>query len=193
MPRTPAATAPAPALPPQLGALLAPGEKVLWHAQPRPAVFVLRGLPNITYGITWSVLGAFWYHGAGGLGRYSAFEGWWRLTPLFSFPFIIAGFSFFFYPIRLGARARRTWYVVTNRRVLTLELPPRKPPQLEVFREENLAALTIRKHSGGWYDVLLAPRAIENPHLQPRLEDGFFGLENGEEAAAAIRGRSSFL
>src|ERR1700721_1734133 len=105
-------------MPPEIAACLAPAEEVLWQGRPRPYVFILRGLPNIAYGVAWSVLGAFWYHGSGGIGQYSAFQGWWRLTPLFSLPFILAGFSFFLYPIRLGARARRTWYLVTDRRVL---------------------------------------------------------------------------
>jgi len=176
-----------PSLPPEITALLAPGEKVVWHGRPRPSVFLLRGLPNIAYGVTWSVLGAFWYHGSGGIGQYSAFEGWWKLTPLFSIPFILAGFSFFLYPIRLGARARRTWYIVTDRRVFIAELRRNQPPQLRNFHAENLAALQVVKRFGHLEDIILSPRAQENPHLKPRLEDGFFGVKQGEPAAAAIR------
>jgi hypothetical protein len=175
------------ALPREIAALLAPGEKVLWLGRPRPYVFMLRGLTNLAYGVTWSVLGAFWYHGAGGIGRYSAFQGWWRLTPLFSLPFILAGFSFFFAPIRLGARARRTWHLVTNRRVFLAEARKGSIPHLCVFTRENLAALQVRKRSGGLEDLLFSRRAQENPHLVPRLEAGFFGVENGERALEAIR------
>jgi len=75
-------------MPPQIATCLEPGEKILWQAQPRPYVFMLRGIPAIFYGITWSVLGAIWYRGAGGIGEYSAFEGWWKLEPLLSLPFI---------------------------------------------------------------------------------------------------------
>jgi hypothetical protein len=174
-------------IPAEITALLAPGEKIAWQGRPRPSVFMLRGLPNLAYGVTWAVLGAFWYHGSGGLGRYSAFEGWWKLTPLFSLPFILAGFSFFLYPIRLGARARRTWYLVTDRRVLTVELSRKQPPRVRVFTPENLAALQVTKRIDGFYDIVLAMRARENPQLKPRLEDGFFGVGNGKSAAEAIR------
>jgi hypothetical protein len=174
-------------LPPEIRALLSSGETVLWSAQPKPYVFMLRGLPNVAYGVTWSVLGAFWYEGSGGIGKYSAFEGWWRLTPLFSIPFILAGFSFFLYPIRLGARARRTWYVITNQRVLTAELPKNLPPQLHVFTPENLAALEIFPRAGHLSDLILSERYRINPQLQPRLEHGLFGLENGPQAADLIR------
>ena len=162
-------------------------ETILWTARPRPYVFMLRGLPNIAYGVTWSVLGAFWYHGSGGIGEYSAFQGWWQLTPLFSVPFILAGFSFFLYPIRLGARARRTWYVVTNRRVYSAEFEKDKPPQLRIFGLENLRALRVKKRSDGLFDVLLSPRAQENPQLQPPLNAGFFGVTDGEAVAEHIR------
>src|SRR5580692_957985 len=101
------------ALLPEIAAVLEPGENILWQGRPRPYVFMLRGLPAMFFGATWSILGAFWYHGAGGVGKYSAFEGWWKIVPLLSLPFIACGWSFFFYPINLGARARCTWYLVT--------------------------------------------------------------------------------
>jgi hypothetical protein len=174
-------------MPPELTAQLAPDEKVLWSGQPHPAVYILRGLPNLAYGITWSVLGAFWYHGSGGVGQMSAFEGWWRILPLFSIPFILAGFSFWFYPLRLGPLARRTWYVVTNRRVFIAELPQGKPLQLRVFAPEEMAAPEIIPRWTGLQDVILTRQAQENPHLQPRLNAGFFGLLRGEMAAQAIK------
>ena len=168
--------------PSELTACLAFDEKILWHGQPRPYVFILRGLPQIVYGMTWSILGAVWYHGA----SIAFYVGWWRIVPLLSMPFILAGFSFFFYPIRLGARARRTWYVVTSRRVFIAELPKKQSPQLRVFSVTEMAPPQVVKRFDGLYDVILTRRAQENPHLKPDLYAGFFGLENGEAAAGAI-------
>ena len=173
-------------LPDELRALLVRGEKVLWQAQPRPAAFILRAMPNIAYGVTWAVLGAFWYRGAGGIGKDSAFEGWWKLAPLFSAPFILAGFSFFLAPIRLGARARRTWYLVTDRRVFIAETQKQGAPKLIVFSHEDLDALQFMRQYG-LEAVILSRRAAENPHLTPRLEEGFFGLSDGEAAMEAVR------
>jgi hypothetical protein len=173
-------------MPPELTAILTPDEKVLWHGQPRPYVFMLRGIHSIAYGITWSILGAFWFYGTGGVGPHSVFTGWWSVLPLFCFPFILTGFSFFFYPIRLGAQARRTWYVVTNQRIFIAELVRDKPPQLRVFRPDEMGAPQIAKRFDGLYDVVLTLRAQSNPHLQPRLDSGFFGLPNGELAAGAV-------
>lgn len=174
-------------VPPALVPILEPGEKLLWAAQPRPYVFIVRGLPSIAYGTTWAVGGALWYYGSGGVGKYSAFEGWWRIEPLLVLPFILAGFSFFIGPIRLGARARRTWYVVTDRRVFIAEIFARKPPKLRIFSAHELAPPLAVKRMDGLYNLVLTHRAQEGlPHLNPRLEDGFFGLPNAEAASEAI-------
>src|SRR5260221_11486710 len=122
-------------MPPQLTACLAPGEEILWQGRPRPYVFILRGLTSIFYGMTWSILGAVWYHGA----MLAPWEGWWKIVPILSLPFIAAGWSFFFYPINLGLRARHTRYAVTNRRVIIARLHGNKPPELRVFTREEMA------------------------------------------------------
>jgi hypothetical protein len=179
-------------LAPEITASLAPGEKILWHGRPRPYVFMLRGLPNMAYGVTWSVLGAYWYNGAGGISeKTSAFEGWWRLVPLLSIPFILAGFSFWLYPIRLGAQARRSWYVVTNQRLFIAELRKNQSPQLRVFSAEERATPRLVKRFDGLDDLILTRRALENAHLTPRLDSGFFGLEDGAAAASAVEAATS--
>ena len=178
-------------MPPELASLLAPGEELLWHGRPRPYVFILRGLPNFAYGITWGVLGAYWYHGA----LMADFQGWWHIIPWLSLPFILAGFSFWFYPIRLGFRAERTWYAITNRRVFIAELGNGQPPQLRVFKPEELASPEVVKRfdSPPLYDVILTHRAQKNPHLQPPLQEGFFGIPDGAQAASAINANQSLL
>jgi hypothetical protein len=170
-------------MPPEITACLAPGEEILWHGRPRPYVFMLRGLPAIVFGMTFSILGAFWYHGA----SLAPWEGWWKLVPTFSLPFIALGWSFFLYPINLGARARRTWYVVTNRRAFIARLHGRKPPELRVFTRDEMAPPHVVRRLDGLYEVILTRGAQAKPYLIPRLESGFFGIKDGEAAASAIR------
>jgi hypothetical protein len=170
-------------LPPELAALLSPGEEILWQEQPRPYVFIVRGLHNLAYAVTWGVLGAFWYYGA----SMAPFDGWWRIIPYLSLPFIFAGLSFFQAPIQLGAQARRTWYVVTNRRVLIAELGKNRKPGFRVFTSEEMAPPQVVKRFDGLYDVILTQRAQANPHLQPRLDSGFFGVVDGAEVVTAIK------
>jgi hypothetical protein len=170
-------------LPPDITAALAPGEKVLWEGRPAPHVFMLRGLTAMFYGCVWSILGAFWYHGA----SLAPWEGWWNIVPTLSLPFIFCGFSFFLYPINLGARARHTWYVVTDQRIFIARLHHKKPVELRVFTRAEMGPPHLIKRFDGLYEIVLARRAQDKPYLIPRLESGFFGIREGEAAEAAIK------
>jgi hypothetical protein len=169
-------------MPPQITACLEPGENILWHGQPRPYVFMLRGLSALVLGMIFSILGAFWYHGA----LMAPWEGWWKLVPTFSIPFIGMGWSFFIYPINLGARARHTWYVVTNLRIFIVRLHGKKPPELRVFTRQEMGPPHVVKRLDGLYEIILSRSAQGKPYLVPRLEAGFFGITDGPAAAGAI-------
>jgi hypothetical protein len=173
-------------LPKEIAACLEPGEEVLWSGRPRPYVFMLRGLPSMCFGATWSILGALWYHGSGGLTN-TPFEGWWKIYPVVPLPFIAAGWSFFFYPINLARRARCTWYFVTNRRVMIARWHSRKPVEIHVFKRAEVAPPHVIKRFDGLYEVVLTRSAQGKPYLVPRLESGFFGIRDGPEAATAVR------
>ena len=176
-------------LPTEITAALAPDETVLWQSQPRPHVFMLRGLTAISYGIVWSILGAFWYRAA----IIAFWDGWWRVIPSLSLPFIFCGWSFFLYPINLGARARHTWYVVTNQRIFIARLHQKKPLELRTFTRQEMGPPHLIKRFDGLYEIVLVRSAQEKPYLIPRLESGFFGIPNGEAAVAAIRNCSGGL
>ena len=170
-------------LPPEIAACLEPGEELLWSGRPRPYVFVLRGVVAMSLGTIWSILGAFWYHGA----MLAPWDGYWKLVPNLSLPFIALGWSFFFYPIHLGKRARRTWYLVTNRRVMIARWHAGKALELRVFTRREMGPPLVVKRFDGLYEVVLTRSAQERPFLVPRLEDGFFGIPDGEAAATAIK------
>ena len=169
-------------MPPPITSSLAPDEQVLWSGQPRPYVFMLRGLPAIFFGLVFSILGAYWYQGA----SLAPWDGWWNYVPTFSLPFIGLGWSFCLYPINLGARARHTWYVVTNRRIFIARLHGKKPPELRAFTCPEMGPPHVVKRLDGLYEVILTRRAQDKPYIIPTLESGFFGIPDGPVAAAAI-------
>ena len=107
--------------------------------------------------------------------------------PSLSLPFIFCGFSFFLYPINLGARARHTWYVVTNQRIFIARLHRKKPAELRVFTRAEMGPPHLVKRFDGLYEIVLARSAQDKPYLIPRLESGFFGIKDGEAAEAAIK------
>jgi hypothetical protein len=171
-----------PALPKPITDLLEPNEEVLWKNQPRPYVFMLRGLPAIFYGLVFSILGAY-YHRATLL---APWDDWWRLMPTFSLPFIALGWSFFIYPINLGARARFTWYIVTTRRVMIVRLHTTKQPELRIFTHKEMGPPHVIRRFDGLYEVILARAQQAKPYIVPRLESGFFGIADGPAAANAV-------
>jgi hypothetical protein len=133
--------------------------------------------------MTWSILGAFWYHAA----NLAFWQGWWKIVPILSLPFIFCGFSFFFYPINLGARARETWYVVTNQRIFIARHKGTKPPELRVFTRAEMGPPQLIKRFDGLYEIVLTRSAQGKPYLVPRLESGFFGIKDGPAAETAIK------
>jgi hypothetical protein len=144
---------------------------------------MLRGTAAFFFGATWSILGAFWYRAA----VIPDWQGPWNLMPTFSLPFIACGWSFFLYPINLGARARDTWYVITTRRVMIVRWHRTKPLELRVFHRAETGPPHVIKRLDGLYEIVLTRTAQDKPYLVPRLESGFFGIPDGEAAAAAIR------
>jgi hypothetical protein len=47
-----------------------------------------------------------------------------------------------------------------------------------------MTAPRLVKRFDGLYDLILTRRALENPHLTPRLDSGFFGLEDAAALSA---------
>src|SRR5271156_3715214 len=132
-------------LPPEIAACLESGEAVLWEGRPRPYVFMLRGLTSMFYGATWSILGAWWYHGA----VLAPWEGWWKIVPILSLPFIAAGWRFFLYPITLGKGGPRTWYIVWSLRDLFARWHSGLPVELGVFSRAKMGPPQVIKRFDG--------------------------------------------
>ena len=55
-----------------------------------------------------------------------------------------------------------------------------------VHRDLKPSNLFVIKRLDGLYEVVLTRNAQDKPYLVPRLESGFFGIRDGEGAAAAI-------
>ena len=59
--------------------------------------------------------------------------------------------------------------------------------ELRTFTRKEMGPPQVVKRFDGLYEVVLTRSAQERPFLVPRLEDGFFGIPDGEAAAAAIK------
>jgi len=110
-------------LPPRLRMLveneLQEGEKVVWLGQPIPRRFALGAIPIVLFGIPWTGFALFWMAGAAGF-KIPDFKHGFDLFPLFGIPFVLIGFGMLSAPFWMMRAARRTVYVITDRRAIIL-------------------------------------------------------------------------
>jgi len=105
---------------------LVAGEQVLWSGQPVRAFFCKRDILELPFGIFWLAFSIFWMWGASGHFNNPKNKGpaWF---PLFGIPFVLIGvylvFGKFFYR---SWKRTRTYFAVTNKRVLVVTDAPRK-------------------------------------------------------------------
>ncbi len=106
---------------------LVSGEQVIWSGQPVRAFFRKRDILELPFGIFWLAFSIFWMWGASGhfdSPPQNKGSAWFAL---FGIPFVLIGlylvFGRFFY--RYWKRSR-TYFAVTNKRVLVVSEAPRK-------------------------------------------------------------------
>ncbi|OPY28920.1 MAG: hypothetical protein A4E28_01192 [Methanocella sp. PtaU1.Bin125] len=119
--------------------ILSPGEKVLWSGQPSRKLLVFRreDLFMLPFALFWTGFSLFWE-----LGALSAVSGPDGLNPvalcfpLFGVPFVAIGLYMLFgrFVVEFLAR-RRTWYALTDRRVVVLT----------ALRDRNVASMPLEK------------------------------------------------
>ncbi|MCC6909721.1 MAG: PH domain-containing protein [Phycisphaerales bacterium] len=125
-----------------VSAELSDGEQVLWQAQPIPGLYIRRSWPAVLFAIPWTAFAVFWMFGAAGF-KMPTFSSGADLFPLFGIPFVLIGCGMFCSPLVLRRKARRTVYVLTDRRaiiitgLLSLDVQSFPPDQLGQIRRRQ--------------------------------------------------------
>lgn len=101
---------------------LLPNESVLWAGQPSTKVVFTRGdIFLIPFSLLWGGFAIFWELGVLGMAAHSQNGGPPEIFPLFGIPFVLMGLYFIFGRfIYKNWRKKRTYYAVTNQRVLIM-------------------------------------------------------------------------
>jgi hypothetical protein len=103
---------------------LTSGESIIWSGQPSPSVFFHKeDLFLIPFSLLWGGFAIFWEAGVSGFwGFNNQRNGSWSFGILWGIPFVLIGqyliWGRFFFAVWLK---RRTFYAVTNRRVLVVQ------------------------------------------------------------------------
>ena len=158
--------------------LLAPDEEVTWSGRPDPARCALREVPKLLFGMFFFGFAVFWTVMAASAGLFA----------LFGIPFLVIGALIVSSPIRAYFRAMRTYYAITNKRVVILTLGGRTeslsiaPQQIQgverIDHRNGRASLRLRQTVGS------DGRGGKMRTIQ--FADGLWGIDDAKGAADAI-------
>jgi hypothetical protein len=85
-------------------------------------------------------------------------------------------------PFAAYRRARRTWYAVTDRRVIRV-----RRGRLESRADlDEVETASLRRKADGTGDILLSPMLVYGRNVSPRFLRGLFGVPGADEAHRTI-------
>ena len=178
-----------PALKPQLRKALAEEEQVVWLGQPRPRRHVVDAFPLVLFFIPWT---GFSVYVACVIifGMPERGTVWGRIpaAAILVGPFLAFGLGMLLSPIWLWVRARRTWYVITNRRLMVLLPTLRGPTRVWSYTPDRSAVLPCHEQPDGFGDLLFPGRfdtgTSERWFFDPY---GFTGIDQVRAVANLVR------
>lgn len=161
---------------------LRPGEGLRWVDQPVPGRMALGGLPALLFAIPWTAFALFWTWNAAQISCPNpSLES--RIFPFFGVPFVLVGLGMFTTPLWLIGAARRTVYVVTDRRALVLSGNWLGGVTVRSFEPEKLGDLSRNQRADGSGDLVFGQYVKVGNRGGTRLVDyGFLALRNVREA-----------
>ena len=161
------------------------GERVLWSAQPRASRMALGCLPLVLFGIPWTAFAVFWTAAASGF-VFGGGHGPARLFGLFGLPFVLIGLAMLSSPLWALRKARRTLYVITDRRAILFD--GGRNTAIRSFGPEALADTRRRQRPDGSGDILFDRTVSSDRHGHTRERvQGFLGIPNVREVERLLR------
>ena len=165
---------------------LAPGEGIRWVAQPIPARMARASLPMVLFAIPWTAFALFWMWGAA-QGSSDA-PGPFQFFPLFGLPFVLIGLGLFTSPFWLLRSARRTVYVVTDRRAIVICGGWRNGVSVRSFEPEKLTDLRRDQRADGSGDLVFGQdEQVGSKGRRYKVDYGFLAVANAREAEEYVR------
>jgi hypothetical protein len=152
------------------------GEVVRWSGQPDPREAAKGAYAILLFAIPWTAFALFWIAGASGFRWPDFHRGPQALFPLFGLPFVAVGVGMLLSPVWARRQARRTYYVVTDRRAVIFTDGPTATVRSFGSRElQNLERIQKPDGSGSIYFGGYVPPAGHR-RLPQRL--GFLGIRD---------------
>jgi hypothetical protein len=167
---------------------LGAGEHAEWVAQPIPARLARAALPAVLFGIPWTAFAIFWTVMASGVTSHRGRSGWSWVFALWGVPFILVGLGMLTSPCWVLWRARRTAYVLTDRRAIILSVGWRSKVSLRSFEPSALADLRRTERADGSGDLVFTTDISTGSRGRTNSTPvGFVGIRNVKEVEGRVR------
>lgn len=177
--------------PPRLQAMidseLEPGERVLWQGMPIPRFFTAASMGAFLFGIPWTAFAIFWTAGAAWGVSESGGPGLFSVFPLFGVPFILVGLGMLSSPIWAYRSARKTAYVITDRRALSFETGYRAIT-VRSFPPERLQDIYRREKPDASGDIVINRNAWRDSDGDRQTNEvGFMGIPHVRDVEEMLK------
>jgi hypothetical protein len=130
------------------------GERIVWMDQPIPGRIARSAWPLVMFGIPWTAFSLFWIVMATKGVASSKDAGPFWLFPLFGLPFVLIGFGMLSGPYWAKRGARRTAYVLTDRRAIIFKASGRGSMNVRSFEPGALTELNRTQYPDGAGDLV---------------------------------------
>lgn len=156
-------------------------EVKVWVGQPIPGRAARRTWGAVAFGIPWTAFALFWTAGAAGFtwppasggGGWSGFS----LFPLFGLPFILVGCVMLSSPYWARRNARRTAYVLTDRRAIVFA--GGRSTAVKSFRADQLREVSRTQRADGSGDVVFTKKVrVDSDGDKQATDVGFLDVRD---------------
>lgn len=168
---------------------LQPGESIKWIEQPVPRFVTGASIVAVLFGIPWTSFALFWTWGALGFRLPSLSDGFRPeyLFALFGVPFILLGLGMLSSPWAVWEAARRTVYIVTDRRAIAIE-GGWSVTTIRSYSPHELGYIFRRECADGTGDVIIIKRQWTDSDGDSMTEEiGFKGVRNPREMERILK------
>jgi hypothetical protein len=167
---------------------LRPGEGVRWVEQPIPGRVAWTALPTFLFAIPWTAFALFWTWGAWGATCGGKLTPEARMFPLFGIPFVLVGLGLFSSPLWLMLGAKRTVYLVTDRRAVVIRGGWAGNVTVRSFEPEKLMDLRRDQREDGSGDLVFGQDVkVGSKGREYTVDYGFIAVPNAREAEEYVR------
>ncbi len=163
-------------------------EHVEWVGQPIAGRLARSSLPIVVFGIPWTAFAVFWTVMASGITTRKGGGEWSWVFALWGVPFILIGLGMLTSPYWMQRRAKRTAYVLTDRRAIVLSLGWRSSASVRSFQPGALTDLQRKERADGSGDLVFTndlSSASRGRSMSTAV--GFLAIPNVKEVEARVR------